>query len=403
MTSMKVHPNHAGLVCPKCAGNVMRGEEEISCLQCGHIVQYLDRPYPQSELPYAKPGQKDPKDCPEPAPPTGPKPFGLTEREAETIFSNDRKTARWLIETKWPCGPVCPYCNSRRSVQNGNDSEAGDEYAEYQCAGCRRNYNILSETPMTGSRPRPGTWLMGAHKLLSDSRLETKPKSLANRISAGEKTAIKIIEATRQAKEEGREIYGTAKNTAQGNTETTKPQSDQTLNRQVAETPRRQSGKTPDAGNTETPEKADKAAPERPDAGSAQALQRNRKTPEGGTNAARTKTNAGKERSHDGQEPPPDADRRPAENTDEATGRNPMAAEDGPENERNHPTPETTPGTCRETGWTLQECRADLVRQRNELIRRRDELEARIKEQDIRIKRLDEVTNIIEEWKSTRE
>ena len=410
-------PNHAGAVCPRCGGNIIMREDEAACVQCGHIAGYFDRPYPQSELPYAPPGQKEPPIPKEQQPREEPKPFGLTARQAEAIFMNDRKTALWLAETKWPRGPVCPWCGSYRCVQESQDSAIGDEYARYACADCRRQYSILSGTPMTNSRTRPGTWLLGAHKMTANPKLEEKPQTLARQIGTGESTAKKIIEATLEAKAEGREIYRTGKNAeppATGTAERTGGKREKVRN---AGTPRRMDAETPKRMNAETPGRMDAPMQEIPDAG-------NRKPDEAGPQGTgqedEPKPQAEVEKAHprkgetagrqeeDRREPAPQPQAGPAksrgktEDSGKETGDKRMTPEADPDEERNQV--QAAPWEHRqEPYWAIQECRADLVKQREESLRNRDELEAEIREKETQIKRLDEAVNILKEWRTTRE
>ena len=416
-------------------------EDEAACVQCGHIAGYFDRPYPQSELPYAPPGQKEPPISKEQQPREEPKPFGLTARQAEAIFMNDRKTALWLAETKWPRGSVCPWCGSYRCVQESRDSAIGDEYARYECADCRRQYSILSGTPMTNSRTRPGTWLLGAHKMTANPKLEEKPQTLARQIGTGESTAKKIIEATLEAKAEGREIYRTGRNAeppAAGTAErpggkrekvrnagtpkrmdagTPKRMDAETLKRTNAETLKRTNAETPKRMDAETPKRMDAPMQEFPDAG-------NRKPDEAGPQGTgqedEPKPQAEVEKAHprkgetEGRQeedrreraPQPQAgpakSRGKAEDSGKETGDKRMTPEPDPDEERNQV--QAAPWENRqEPYWTIQECRADLVKQREELLRNRDELEAEIREKETQIKRLDEAVNILKEWRTTRE
>ena len=438
------HPNHAGAVCPRCGGNIIMREDEAACVQCGHIAGYFDRPYPQSELPYAPPGQKEPPIPKEQQPREEPKPFGLTARQAEAIFMNDRKTALWLAETKWPRGPVCPWCGSYRCVQESQDSAIGDEYARYACADCRRQYSILSGTPMTNTRTRPGTWLLGAHKMTANPKLEEKPQTLARQIGTGESTAKKIIEATLEAKAEGREIYRTGRNAeppAAGTAErpggkrekvrnagTLKRMDAGTAKRMDAGTLKRMDAETLGRMDVETPERMDAPMQEIPDAG-------NRKPDEAEPQGTRQEDEAGPQGTRQEDEPKPQAEEEKAHpRKGETAGRQeedrrerapqPQAgpaksrgkAEDsGKETGDKRMTPEADPDEERyqvqaapwehrqEPYWTIQECRADLVKQREELLRNRDELEAEIREKETQIKRLDEAVNILKEWRTTRE
>lgn len=410
-------PRHAGAICPRCGGNIMMREDEAACVQCGHIAGYFDRPYPQSELPYAPPGQKEPAIPKEQQPREEPKPFGLTDRQAEAVFMNDRKTALWLAETKWPRGPVCPWCGSYRCVQESQDSPTGDEYARYACADCRRQYSILSGTPMTNSRARPGTWLLGAHKMTTNPKLEEKPQTLARQIGTGESTAKKIIEATREAKAEGREIYRTGRNAeppAAGTAErpdgtrekirnagTTRRMDADPLKRLNAKPSERMNApmqEIPDAGNSK-PDEAGPQGAEQEDEPKPQAEEEKARPGEGET--------AGRqEDDRRGRAPQPQAgpakSNGKTEDSGKETGDKRMTPEAGPDEERNQV--QAAPWENRqEPYWTIQECRADLVKQRDELLRSRDELDAEIREKETQIKRLDEAVNILKEWRTTRE
>ena len=420
-------PRHAGAVCPRCGGNIMMREDEAACVQCGHIAGYFDRTYPQSELPYAPPGQKEPAIPKEPATKEESKPFGLTDRQAEAVFMNDRKTALWLAETKWPRGPVCPWCGSYRCVQESPDSAIGDEYARYACIDCRRQYSILSGTPMTNSRTRPGTWLMGAHKMTANPKLEEKPQTLARQIGTGESTAKKIIEATRQAKAEGREIYRTGKNAeppAAGTAERPCGKREKFRN---AGTSRRMNADSSERIDADSLKRMDAPMQEIPGAGNQKqdeagpqgAEQEDESRPQGAEQEDEPEPLAEEEKARPGNgetagrqedrrertpQPPakPAKSRGKAEDSGKETGDKRMTPEAGPDEEPNQV--QAAPWENRqEPYWTIQECRADLVKRRDELLRSRDELDAEIREKETQIKRLDEAVNILKEWRTTRE
>ena len=432
-------PRHAGAVCPRCGGNIMMREDEAACVQCGHIAGYFDRPYPQSELPYAPPGQKEPAVPKEQQPREEPKPFGLTARQAEAVFMNDRKTALWLAETKWPRGPVCPWCGSYRCVQKSQDSPTGDEYARYACADCRRQYSILSGTPMTNSRTRPGTWLMGAHKMTANPKLEEKPQTLARQIGTGESTAKKIIEATLEAKAEGREIYRTGKNAeppAAGTAErpggkrekfrnagTTRRMNADSSERIDSDPLKRMNApmqEIPGAGNRKPDEAGPQGAEQEDEAGPQGAEQEDEPKPQGAEQEDEPKPQAEEEKARPGNgetagrqeedrrertpqpQAGPEKSRGKAGDSGKETGDKRMKPEAGPDEEPDQV--QAAPWENRqEPYWTIQECRSDLVKQRDELLRSREELDAEIREKETQIKRLDEAVNILKEWRTTRE
>ena len=89
MTLRQPPAHHAGLICSRCQGNILLNDDELACVQCGHIECYLDRPHPELDRPYAEPYSRDKPERTNPGPaPPAPVHFGLTPDQAEAVFAD---------------------------------------------------------------------------------------------------------------------------------------------------------------------------------------------------------------------------------------------------------------------------------------------------------------------------
>jgi transposase-like protein len=78
------------------------------------------------------------------------KDFGILK---ECIGERDQKKRVALLLQKDE-KIICPYCNSDKSVKNGIRSDL----QRYKCKSCKKNYNILTGTPLARLRKK-GRWL----------------------------------------------------------------------------------------------------------------------------------------------------------------------------------------------------------------------------------------------------
>lgn len=352
-------------------------EDEIACIQCGHIQCYLDRPYPQLDQPYADP--RDPFQREKPAVKHRIC-LGMTQAQAKAAFRTDHSALLWVAAAKWPHGPACHHCGEPSAKPMGNEDDIAVN--EHHCPVCPRRYTLLSETPLLGSSITAACWLLGAWYLKSRPDLADNPLALGRKLNLGERAAKTIIQAFRQAEEEGREIYLSKR-------EALRRQLPQALadatNDVTAIHPTSIMG--PDLKTDHDPE---------PDATPEPPAKHSQDTP------AETPDNTEPEPAPQPPAEPetalePEAQRETTPDTEPEPEPPPQTPPDPEPAYLTHPWP-----TRDATENTMQECRADLVRKRETLARKKQKLEAEIRDNEERISKLDEVARYIEEWKQSR-
>ena len=382
MTLQPASARHAGAVCARCGGNMLPREDEIACIQCGHIQCYLDRPHPQLDQPYADP--RDPFQREKPAIKHRIC-LGLTQAQAKAAFRTDHSTLQWIAAAKWPHGPACHHCGEPSAKPAGTEEEIAVN--EHHCPVCPRRYTLLSETPLLGSSIKPACWLLGAWHLKSRPDLADNPPALGRKLNLGERAAKTIIQACRQAEDEGREIY---------------------LSKREAQRRLPPQGKADTMNDLTDTNPAPLTEPDHlPDHDPEPETQDLDATPEAPTNHDQDTHTETPDRPDTAPEPAPETTAEPE------TAPEPEAQRETPPDPEPEPPPQTPPDpepayltphwpTQDATENTMQECRADLVRKRETLARKKQKLEVEIRDNEERISKLDEVARYIEEWKQSR-
>src|SRR5205807_430266 len=84
---------------------------------------------------------------------------------------------RWLEAIRWPDGAVCPFCGNEKAYflnpANGQTRATGpkrtmSERRVYKCAKCRKQFSVLTDTIMHGSKIPVRTWVMVMVEMSSD-------------------------------------------------------------------------------------------------------------------------------------------------------------------------------------------------------------------------------------------
>src|SRR4051794_337115 len=65
------------------------------------------------------------------------------------------QTARHL---RWPDGVTCPHCSSASVIKNGRD-DTEPHRQRYECCGCRRRFDDLTDTVFAGHHQPLRTWI----------------------------------------------------------------------------------------------------------------------------------------------------------------------------------------------------------------------------------------------------
>ena len=131
-------------------------------------------------------------------------PYGLTIKQAQEIFGNEKKTEEWLLSRRWPQGPRCPECDSpdlKNSMRRG--------ILHYTCHTCNHSFSFMEGTPMEGTRVNIGAWMMVSYMVTAAGDNPPSQYHLAVKTGVSPNSAKRIVEQTLQAKAEDRLVYQT--------------------------------------------------------------------------------------------------------------------------------------------------------------------------------------------------
>ena len=79
---------------------------------------------------------------------------GLSLVEVVKQYSDEAVAGQWFVDTRWPNGVICPFCNLPESV---NERKARKPQP-YNCKACRKDFSVKTNTLMHGSKLSLGTW-----------------------------------------------------------------------------------------------------------------------------------------------------------------------------------------------------------------------------------------------------
>src|SRR4051812_16963810 len=71
---------------------------------------------------------------------------------------DDAKCYRTIREMRWPDGVTCPQCSSDSVIKNGRD-DTEPHRQRYECRGCHRRFDDLTDTIFAGHHQPLRTWI----------------------------------------------------------------------------------------------------------------------------------------------------------------------------------------------------------------------------------------------------
>ena len=108
---------------------------------------------------------------------------GLSLPELLRMFPDNATAGAWFTDTRWPNGPLCPYCQSER-VQSG----AAHKTMPYRCRDCRKRFSVRTGTVMAASNLGFQVWILAIY-LLTTSLKGTSSMKLHRDLGVTQKTA----------------------------------------------------------------------------------------------------------------------------------------------------------------------------------------------------------------------
>lgn len=118
---------------------------------------------------------------------------GMSLVEIVQMFPTDVSAETWFAETRWPDGPVCPYCESP-NVQTG----AKHKTMAYRCRPCRKRFSVKTGTVMESSNLGYQTWAIAMFLLLTSLKSVSSMK-LHRDVKISQKAAWHLAHRLRAA------------------------------------------------------------------------------------------------------------------------------------------------------------------------------------------------------------
>ena len=126
---------------------------------------------------------------------------GITLVEAIQRFSDEDQAEQWFIDTRWPDGVVCPFCDEMTGVQERKNRKP----QPWRCKTCRKDFSVKTNTLMHGSKLSLGTWAI-AYFLFSTNLKGVSSMKLRRDIGVTQKTAWHLAHRIRETLNDSGEL-----------------------------------------------------------------------------------------------------------------------------------------------------------------------------------------------------
>jgi transposase-like protein len=111
-------------------------------------------------------------------------------------FRDEDAAREWLEASRWPTGPVCPFCKEQKSVKRLGGKSMGEGW--YHCSECREKFTVRVGTLYERSHIALHKWLLATH-LLCASKKGMSSKQLERMLGVTYKTAWFMTHRIREA------------------------------------------------------------------------------------------------------------------------------------------------------------------------------------------------------------
>jgi len=112
------------------------------------------------------------------------------------IFSDETKAREHLEATRWPDGPVCPFCDTQNHVKALGGKSMGPGW--YHCGKCRKKFTVRVGTVFERSKVPLHKWLLATH-LLTASKKGMSAHQIHRMLGVTYKTAWFMVHRIREA------------------------------------------------------------------------------------------------------------------------------------------------------------------------------------------------------------
>ncbi len=121
-----------------------------------------------------------------------------------TLFADEEKAREFLESKRWPNGPVCPHCESKKvyklTPQAGSKKPVRP--GVYKCGDCREQFTVRIGTICEESKIPLNKWLMAIH-LLTSSKKGVSSHQIAREVGITVKSAWFLTHRIREAMKQG--------------------------------------------------------------------------------------------------------------------------------------------------------------------------------------------------------
>ena len=118
---------------------------------------------------------------------------GITLVELFQMFPDDATAERWFVQSRWPDGIVCPYCDS----DNINDG-ASHATMPFRCNACKKRFSVKSKSVMHSSKLGYQKWAIAIY-LVTTSLKGVSSLKLHRDLGITQKSAWHMLHRIRKA------------------------------------------------------------------------------------------------------------------------------------------------------------------------------------------------------------
>ena len=83
-------------------------------------------------------------------------------------FTDEDKAREFLEASRWPDGPVCPFCGQLDTVAKLGGKSMGPGW--YYCSGCQDKFTVRVGTLMERSHIPMHKWLLASHLIIASKK-----------------------------------------------------------------------------------------------------------------------------------------------------------------------------------------------------------------------------------------
>ncbi len=108
---------------------------------------------------------------------------GISLVEVVAMFPDDQTAELWFADIRWPCGPVCPHCQSSNVL-----SGCSHPSMRYRCRSCRKRFSVRTDTVMADTKLGYRTWALAIY-LFSTCIKGISSRKLSRELNITQKSA----------------------------------------------------------------------------------------------------------------------------------------------------------------------------------------------------------------------